>query len=183
MWTVATSPETDINRVPCIIPVSNVGLGSSSNNYPGNVFGTSKIYYSTLETSAAPTTKYRFYKWSPLVSQAIGSTDIINDSVYQTQCEMFSKKMTVSEVRVYGEPWIAGNAFTIDLIGSAGSDTAISGGSYTFTAGTNLTVGDDYAWYNPTIAPTYALGVSIKNAGTTNHTINKIEIDYEPAGK
>jgi len=177
----ATSPETDINRVPYIMSVSNTIFGASSNGYANNIAGTSKIYFSTLETSSAPTTKYRFYKWIPNTIQSVASGDIIVDAVYQTQTQLFSKKVTIKEVRVYGEPWVAGNSFTIDLIGSGG--TAISGGSKTFTAGTTLTVGDDFAWYTPDSAPTYALGLKITNKGTVNHTINKVEIDYTIGGK
>lgn len=177
---VATSPETDIIQVPCQIQVSNFAQGSSSNGYADNIFSTGKIYFSTLETSSAPTTKYRFFKWSPVGIPGI-TTSVLDAAIYQTQTQLFSKKVKVSEVRVYGEPWVADNAFTIDLIGSAG--TAISGGSMTFTAGSNLTVGDDFAWYTPQCAPTYALGMSVTQAGTTNHVINKIEVDYEYAGK
>lgn len=177
----ATSPETDIIRVPYASTISNTGLGSSSNGYASNLFGDSKIYFSTLETSSAPTTKYRFYKWSQNVVQTIPFGDIIVDAVYQTQNQIFSKKVTVKEVRVYSEPWVAGNSFKIDLIGSAG--TAISGGSKTFTAGSNLTVGDDFAWYTPDCAPTYVLGISVTNLGLTNYVIMKIEIDYDIGGK
>ncbi len=189
----ATAPETDIIRVPCIISASNTGLGSSSNNYAGNIFGTSKIYFSTLETSSAPTTKYRFYKWEPnAVSplQVSGGTPL-NGALYQTQTQMFSKKVSVSEVRVYGESWIAGNSFSIDLTGSNGEP--ITGGSQTFTASAGNSdgiatngqciTGNDYAWYGPDMTPSYALGVRITNLGTTNFTINKIEIDTSPAGK
>lgn len=177
----ATAPETDIACVPFMMPVSNFGIGSSSNGYAGNYFGTNKVYFSTLETSSAPTTKYRLYKWTaPSFSGAPAVTPMLN-AVYQTQTQLFSKKIKISEVRIYGEPWIANNSFSIDLIGSAG--TAMTGGSKTFTAGSNLTIGDDFAWYTPQMAPTYALGVYITNLGTTNHTITKIEIDYSEGGK
>ncbi len=179
----AQAPETDIIRVPFMLSASNTGFGSSFNNYPNNLFGTSKIYFSTLETSSAPTTKYRLYKVNFITSAQQVSQSATILGLYQTQIQMFSKKMTVSEVRVYGEPWVAGNSFSIDLMGSGGFLTPITNGSYTFTAGTNLTIGDDFAWYNPNIAPTYALGVLISNLGGVNHTINKIEIDISPAGK
>jgi hypothetical protein len=98
--------------------------------------------------------------------------------------------VAIKEVRVYGEPWVANNSFTIDLIGSnsgrsgaQGNTTPISGASKTFTAGTNLTIGDDFAWYTPQSAPTYAIGLAITNLGTANHVINKVEIDYVMAGK
>lgn len=182
---VATAPQTDINIVPFMLPVSNAGIGASSNNYAGNVFGTSKIYFSTLETSAGPTTAYRFYKWRIVTSPQFAiSTNAIINGLYQTQIEMFSKKVQVTEVRVYGEPWASGTSFKIDLIGSSGDLTPISGGSFTFVAPTNLTVGADFGWYNPTMAPTYALGVAITNLASVNNVINKIEIDYyEIAGK
>ena len=177
----ALEPETDVIRQPFTMSVSNAGLGSSSNGYANNQFGTSKIYFSTLETSSAPTTAYKLYKWNLRVSPSELTSNVIIDAVYQTQTQLFSKKITIKEVRVYGEPWIANNSFTIDLIGSAG--TTMSGGSKTFTAGSNLTIGDDFAWYTPDCAPTYAIGLMITNAGVANHVINKIEIDYTIGGK
>lgn len=184
-WTnfiqAATSPETDVARAPCQIQVSNFGLGSSSNGYAQGIFGTGKIYFSTLETSALPTTKYRFYKWAPSASSSAPGTGTPIQGVYQTQTQLFSKKVRLSEVRVYGEPWAAGASFTVDIIGSSGNP--ISGASKTFTAGSNLTVGDDFAWYTPASAPTYAIGVRVTNAGTVNHLINKVEVDYALGGK
>ncbi len=180
---VATEPETDVVQVPMQLLVSNFAQGSSSNGYPNNIFSTAKIYFSTLETSNAPTTKYRFYAWSPVTTP--GST-VIPGGVYQTQNQIFSKKALVQEVRIYSDPWVAGNEFTIDLIGSGG--TPIQGGSKTFTAGASegdgvIVIGEDFAWYKPQCNPTYALGISITTTGTTNFVINKIEIDYEPGGK
>ena len=177
----ATGTETDIIQVPCQISVSNFGIGSSSNGYPDNVYGTPKIYFSTLETSSAPTTKYKFYKWAPPSSGVFTTGNALDGAVYQTQNQMFSKKITIKEVRIYAEPWVANNSFSVDLIGSSG--TAISGGSKTFTAGSNLTIGDDFAWYTPDCAPTYTLGVKITNLGTTNHVIMKVEIDVAEGGK
>ena len=174
---LATDPETDVIQVPFQLLVSNIGIGASSNGYTNNIFGTSKLYFSTLETSASPTTAYRFYKWSP-VPRGLGTAI---EGVYQTQTQLFSKKVKIVEVRIYGEPWVTNNSFTIDLIGSAGNP--ITNGSKTFTAGSNLTVGDDFALYNPEIEPTYALGLRVTNVGTVNHTISKIEIDYTLGGK
>lgn len=174
---MAQGAETDVIRQPFALLVSNFGLGSVTNGYNGGVFAAGKVYFSTLETSPAPTTKYKLYKFYT-VSSGFSNPCL---GVYETQTQLFSKKQKISEVRVYGDPWVASNAFTIDLIGSGG--TSITNSSKTFTAGTNLTVGDDFAWYNPALRPTYALGLRITNAGTKNHTINKVEIDYESAGK
>ena len=176
----ATDPETDIVRIPFQTVVSHFGQGISSNGYADNIFSTSKVYFSTLETSSAPTTQYRFYKWYPYPTGASTSTNGVN-AIYQTQTQLFSKKVQLKQVRVYGQPWVAGNSFTVDLIGSG--DTPIPGASKTFTVGTNLNAGDDFAWYNPESAPTYAVGLRITNEGTVNHIISKVEIDYAGGGQ
>lgn len=178
----ASGTETDIIRIPCQILVSNFAQGSSSNGYTNEIFGNAKIYFSTLETSAAPTTKYKFYSWNPSPT-GLGTA---LDGVYQTQTQLFSKKISISEVRVYAEPWVANNSFTVDLIGSDGNP--ITNGSKTLTAQNTdpqspMYIGTDYAWYGPDTAPTYALGVRITNTGSANFKINKIEIDYGSAGK
>ncbi len=185
MFLNATAPETDIVRTPYMMPVSNTGLGASSNGYTGNVFGRAKLYFSTLETSSS-TTKYRFYKWRVNTTTAVANANAITQGVYQTQTQLFSKKVDMSEVRIYAEPWISGNSFRIDMIGSDGNP--IANASKTFTAGVDagdgiLQIGKDYAWYGPSSAPTYAIGVMITQLGTTNYTISKIEIDYDPAGR
>lgn len=172
----ASGAQTDVIQMPVCLIVSNLFLGSSSAGYTGNQVGSAKLYFSTFETSST-TSVARFYRFTTVptgLGTAIAGT-------YETQSQLFSKKITVKEVRIYGEPWVANNAFTIALIGSDGG--VIANSSQTFTAGTNLTVGDDFAWYNPGIEPTYALGVRITNSGSANNTITKIEIDISEAGK
>lgn len=173
----AQGSETDVIRVPFQLIVSNLVLGSSSNGYAGGVVGSGKVYFSALETSAAPTTKYKFYKYFPVATTVVPPVA----GVYETQTQLFSKRVKPSEVRVYGKPWVANNVFTVALIGSDGMPIANS--SKTFTAGTNINVGEDFAWYNPAIKPTYAIGIRITNSGMANHTINKVEIDYEESGR
>ncbi len=184
MFLNAISPETDIVQVPYCKTISNTGIGASSNGYANNLFSSSKMYFSTLETSSAPTTAYRFYKWI-----TSGIVDVPNDNplrntnapFYQTQSQIFSKKVSLKEIRIYAQPWVANNEFSIDIIGSSGG--AITGASKTFTAGSNLTIGDDFAWYTPDAAPTYAIGLGVSNSGSANHFIDKIEIDYVDGGK
>lgn len=174
---VAGSTQTDVIQMPMCLIVSNLFYGSSSAGYSGNQVGSAKLYFSTLETSSAPTTKYKLYKFTTVptgLGTAIGG-------VYETQNQIFSKKVSVSEVRVYGEPWVTNNSFKIELIGS--SNNAITNGDKTFTVGTNLTSGADYAWYSPGIAPTYAIGLRITNLGSVNNVITKVEIDTVEAGK
>lgn len=173
----ATGVQTDVIQMPTCCIVSNLFYGSSSAGYAGNQVGSAKLYFSALETSAAPTTKYKLYKFNTFptgLGTAIGG-------VYETQNQLFSKKVLIKEVRVYGEPWMTNNAFTIDLIGS--NNSPITGGSKTFTVGSTMTAGADFVWYNPATQPTYALGVRITNVGSVNSVISKIEIDWVPAGK
>lgn len=174
-----TGTETDVVQIPWQLSVSNYASGASSNGYTSNIYSKAKIYYSQLETSDTPTTKYKLYKWSPGVPQG----DILNGAIYQTQAQLFTKKVLPVAVRIYSEPWVANNSFQIDLIGSAGGITGMSGGVKTFTAGTDMAIGSDYIWWKPQTAPTYVLGLLITNLGTTNFTISKIEIDYVPAGQ
>lgn len=173
----ATSPETDVIRCASTIITSSFNIGVVSSGYAGGVFGVGKLYFSTMETSAAPTTDYKLYKFY-LVSTGTG-TPIAG--IYETQNQIFSKKITPKEVRLYTEPLVAGNSFTVDLIGSDGNP--ISGGSQTFTVGTNVTAGQDYIWYTPQTAPTYIIGLRITNASTVNWVCMKAEIDYAEAGK
>lgn len=179
---LAQGTETDVIRVPFGLLVSNALLGSSTNGYFAGIAGVSKGYFSTLEVSSSPTTKYKLYKWFPF---ALGLGTAVR-GVYETQTELFSKKVNISEIRIYAKPWVAGNSFKLELIGSGG--TPIANASKTFTAGATIgdgiiVIGADYGWYSPGNAPTYAIGLRITNLGVTNHTIQKIELEYEPAGK
>lgn len=182
----AKSPETDVVQVPYQKIISGNAIGASSNGYPGNQFGTSKVYFSTLETSAAPTTKYRLWKWrlitSPQIEGVVTPPPVEEAPLYNTQVQLFSKKITVKEVRIYADPWIDGNSFQIDLVNTAG-DPISNGGKVFDTADGSLVVGEDYAWYNPNMKPSYAVGLSIVNLGDTNYIINKVEIDYATGGK
>lgn len=173
----ASGGLSDVIQMPYCGIVSNLFYGSSSAGYSGNVVGSAKVYFSTLETDNTPTTKYKLYKFTT-VPTGLGTSIA---GVYETQTQLFSKKVKVAEIRAYSEPWVSGNAFTVELIGSSGG--VISGSSKTFTAGSSLTIGDDYAWYSPDCAPTYAIGLRITNVGTVNHVITKVEIDTAPAGK
>ena len=104
---------------------------------------------------------------------------------YETQTQLFSKKVKIGEVRLYTEPLVGGNDFTIDLIGSGGS--VIAGGSQRFQVATgSVATGTDMIQFNPAMAPTYAVGVRITNSsitGIANWTGRKLELDWEPSGR
>lgn len=172
-----TGTETDVLAVPYCGVVSNWGQGGTNSGYTSQIFGEPKIYFSTLETSAS-TTAYKLYKWS-LAPSGLGTALV--GGYWVSQRQLFSKKVQVKEVRVYGDPWVSGNAFTVDIVGSGG---AISGASKSFSvADGTLTAGTDFARYTPQCAPTYSIGVGITNDGETNHVINKVEVDYAIGGQ
>lgn len=176
LFHAATGTETDVIRSPLQILVSNVATGSSFSGYTNDITGIPKVYYSTLEASNS-TTKYKLYKW-PIFPTGLGEAV---EGLFQTQNQIFSKRILVKEVRIYAQPWVANNSFSVDMIGS--DDLPISGGSFTFTAGSNLDIGEDFAWYNPAMQPIYSLALRITNLGTANNVINKVEIDYAPGGE
>lgn len=173
----------DILSMPACINVSNRMYTPQRDAYPNNLVGTAKIYYSTLEAASvaggAVTSKLWRFHTAPT-----GAASILAGT-YETQTQLFSKKVKVGEVRVYTEPLVGGNDFVVDLIGSGGS--VISGGSQRFQVATgSVATGTDMVQFNPVMAPTYAMGVRITNSSTTgvaNWTARKLEIDFEPAGK
>lgn len=181
----ATGTETDVVRVPFQLLVSNLLLGSVNNGYTGGVAGAAKAYFSTLETSTTPTTKYKLYKWQPV---ALGTGTAIQ-GVYETQNQtsvrlfrsILKQRLKIKEVRVYTEGLVANNSFKIDLIGPNGNP--ISNGSYTFTVGSNCSAGDTLVAYNPNTAPQHSLGVRITNLGTANWVGDKVEVDIDESGK
>lgn len=173
----ATEPETDVLTMPFFLPVSNLAGSASSSGYADGIVGNPKAYFSTLETSDT-TTKYRFYRWKILPT---GVDNVYPTGLYQTVNQLFSKKIKPTQVRVYGGPWIADNEFAIELV-SIDGDTTIPNTSFTFTAGTNLTIGQDFAWYDVVCEPVASMGLRVICTGTNNFIISKIEIDYTEAG-
>jgi len=174
----ATGTSEDTFSVPVVVPVTNLLYTYEEANYPGNIANVGKIYFSVSDFGDSSTayTTYRF------LTTPFGTGTPIN-GVYETQTQIFSKKVKPSQVRVYAEPWVANNAFKIDLVGS--NNSSIIGASKLFEVGNSSTIaaGNDYAWYTPAPAPTYAIGIRITNLGTSNFTIKKVEVDYDGAGK
>ncbi len=173
----AGTPQTDVNQMPTCLIVSNLFYGSSSAGYSGNQVGSAKLYFSSLETSSAPTTSYKFYKFTTVptgLGTAIGG-------VYETQSQLFSKKVKATEVRLYVDPLVANNSFQVDLVGSGGN--VIPGTTKVFTVGSNAIAGQDYVWYDFESPPTYAIGVRVTNLGSVNWVLGKVEVDHQEAGK
>ncbi len=178
LFRMSATTQTDIQQVPMCVIVSNLFYGASSAGYAQNKIGSAKIYFSTLETDSGPTTKYKLYKFTTVPTGA--GTAI--QGVYETQSELFTKKIKVSAIRLYTTPLVANNSFKLDLIGSSGG--VIPNSTITFTAGTNpVSIGQDFLWYTPVIEKTYCLGVRITNLGTANWTLAKLELDIDEGGQ
>lgn len=181
-----SSSARDVAFVPSALVVSNLYHVPSIYGYANNVASTAKLYFTTTENkiSGSPSAVYKTYKFSLL---PIGTGTAIG-GVYETQQEtslklfraVVSRKFKPTQVRFYTSALVANNSFQIDIIGSNGSP--MSGGTQTFTVGTNVTAGQDYVWYTPQTSPTYSMGLRITNLGTVNWTGVKAEIEYEEAG-
>ncbi len=173
----------DVVRIPFYSTVSSFANAGSTSGYttpPFNLMGTGKTYFSTLEYNGS-TTSYGFWSFKN-VSDYLQSA---NTGVYETQHQIFSKKIKPIEVRVYYEP--AGStaslvAFTVDLIGIDGA--TLTGGNKTFSgAGGDITATNNALSYNPTVGATPALGLRVTNAGYVTPLIHRIEIDYTSYGE
>lgn len=178
----ATSPQTDVIQMPVCTIVSNLFYGSSSAGYAGNQVGSAKLYFSTLETSAGPTTKYRFYKFTT-VPTGLGNAI---QGVYETQNEtsfrlfrnILKNKLRCAEVRIFTEPLVTNNSFQFDLIGIDGN--VVAGTTKVFTVGTDpVAVGDVVVKFTPQMAPVPSIGVRITNLGTKNWVCTKMELDVD----
>lgn len=147
--------------------------------------GLGKHYFSTYEINSGTTATDLKKLYSFLVTSSGTGTPQLG--VYETQTQLFSKRISVKQIRVYTEPTVANNGFQVDCIGSDGAVITNSAtNTYTFAAGSDVTALQgslERINFNPTMNDTYCLGIRITNTGTVNMTIKKVEIDWEYSGK
>lgn len=145
-------------------------------------YGYGKHYFSTYDYKVG-SIKYKLFRF--LVTPTGTGTPTLG--VYETQTQLFSKRITVKQTRVYTEPTVTGNGFKVEYIGSDGNvitDSATN--TYTFSAGTNVQLlqgAQERINFNPVMKDLYAIGVRITNTGTANMTIKKVEVDIEQSGQ
>lgn len=110
-----------------------------------------------------------------------------NFGVYETQTQLFSKKVAIKQIRVYTEPTVASNSFQVDCIGSDGAViTNNNANTYTYAAGTDPTLLQgslERIDFSPAMRDTYALGIRLSNLGTVNMVIHKVEVDFTESGQ
>lgn len=177
-------------RMLRIAPTSSVAYSSAYNGLINNfyqqgaaIMGWGKHYITTQEINSSGTSAVtHFYRW--VLNPAANTNPVLG--VYQTQTQLFSKRIKIIEIRVYTEPTVAGNAFRLDLIGAGGD--IIDNGTFNYIFGE---ISDPQSGstslerinFDPDVKSQYSVGVRITNAGTTNMVIKKIEIDYSEQGK
>ncbi len=148
--------------------------------------GYGKHYFSSFEVNnASNTVSATTAKLQKFLVTSTG-TGVPQPGVYETQTQLWSKKIEVKQIRVYTEPTVTGNGFQIDMIDSAGNVMNNGTFTYGYTSGTDVTLVQGSLTrinFNPTAGDMYALGLRITNTGTTNMTIKKIEIDWTYSGK
>jgi hypothetical protein len=170
-------PAGDVLKVPSMLTVSNYAQAApTQSGYPNDVFGTSKIYFSTSEYNGY-SQQSNYYALSLYPTGSGVSTT----GVYETQTQLFSQMIKVNQVRVYVEPVPIGCTFQFDLIGMDG--TPMSGGTFVFDAirGFQAAI-PTRGSYNPSMSSTAALGLRITNLGQVTPKIHKVEMDVIPFG-
>lgn len=106
--------------------------------------------------------------------------------VYETQNQLFAKRISTAEIRLYVEPAVAGNGFQMDVIGSDGNLVPNGTFTYSYSAGTDITLlqgAIERINFNTNMKNLYSFAIRITNTGTTNMVINKIEVDWQYSGK
>lgn len=147
------------------------------------VAGYGKHYFTTQEIASDGTSAAtHFYRF--VLAPGVSAPPVLG--IYETQTQLFSKRISVSQVRVYCDPTVSGNGFRLDLIGSDG--TPIPNGTFTYTFGD---ISDPQSGsqsiqrinFQGDIKSQYSLGVRITNTGSTNMVIRKVEVDTSEEGK
>jgi hypothetical protein len=170
-----------IYQVPVNILTNNKYSTLNSNKSAVSTFGYGKHYISVWDLNNS-TNSYRLLSFL-ITPTGTGTPQL---GVYQTQTQLFSKKITAKQIRVYTEPTASNNGFQIDCIGSDGNVITNGTFNYTYAAGSDPTLLQGALQridFNPKMADQYALGLRITNTGTANMTIKKIEVDWAYSGK
>ena len=139
--------------------VQNILFGTGGTQDTG-----AKFYITTFEKGSANASKLYKVPYSTTVTTAVGG-------VYETQTQMWQKKIKVAQARFYVESTVANNSFQMDLIDSKGN--VISGSTFTYT----FTTSQDMIQFNPAMTGEYGLALRITNLGSANMTFKKVELD------
>lgn len=176
--------QQGLYRMLRITPTAGAAYSSAYNDMincfyqqGSTVAGWGKHYITTQEINSSGTSAAtHFYRW--VLAPAANTEPVLG--VYETQTQLFSKKISISQIRVYVEPTIAGNGFQLDIIGADGNP--IANGSFTYAFGGPIN-NSERINFDPAVNTMFSFGIRITNTGTTNMTFKKVEIDYSESGK
>lgn len=108
-------------------------------------------------------------------------------ATWTSQSQLFKKKVTVGEIRVYCDETVAGNKFQINLLDQSSDPVNSNVMTYEYAAGTDITKLQGQLTrinFNPVTPRLMGVGIEIINLSTTtNMRIRKVEIDISPAGQ
>lgn len=170
-----------VNEVPFMAFVTNQYVvvesdGSLTQQFPIQ-------FYSRQEfTTGTPTNEFFAFTYGVGVDLGLS----VVSGVYETQTQLFPKRIGVGQIRVYCEPTVTGNSFQFEVIGVDG--IPLDNGTTTYTFGDILdpqTNAPEVTRINLNLdtATTFGFAIRITNLGTVNMTITKIEVDYDLKGK
>lgn len=167
-----------VTSTPMVTLVGNSLLGNNNSVSSIVTLGSGKHYFSTFEANS-PSNGQSVLGFYGFIVNSSG-TVAPQLGVYETQTQLFSKRISIAQIRVYTEPIVTGNGFQLDLIGSDGG--TVANGTFIYTFGDPVDKNERIN-FNPNAQTLYALGVRVTNTGTTNMTIKKIELDISEEGK
>ncbi len=177
--------STKASSVPFISIVINQIQSLGSNGLVTSI--PNKLYFSIRSVlPSVGTVSNRFYSLSIPVDTGAALTppSSVEGGFYYTQAQQFENKISISQVRVYCDPTVAGNSFELLIEEQDGNN--LFDDSYTFVAGSDVTKLEgslDRINFNPNIDPVYGFYIALLNTGTTQMIIRKIEVDWTYAGK
>ena len=178
-WTSAQS-NGFISKVPLNLLVSNKYVTVNTAQTALVTYGLGKHYIGVNSVNNGGAQNWLL---SFLITPT--GTGTPQSGVYETQTQMFSKRISLSQIRIYTEPTVTGNGFQLDLIGSDGAVITNGTFNYSFVAGsdeTQLQGALERINFNPGTKTLYSLGLRITNTGTTNMIIKKVEVDWDEQG-
>lgn len=189
LWRVTRIPAFQFKGGVVQIPVNLLASVSYSdmNQTQSSVitagFGTH--YFSSMDASSNAIQSGSVLTLNRFNIPATG-TGNSQSGIYETQNELFSKRINVSQIRVYCDSTVTGNNFNLDVIGSDGNP--VTNGSFTYNFGdiTDPSTGStsvERINFNPDMKNLYSCGIRVTNVGIKNMVIRKIEIDYAQEGK
>lgn len=170
-----------VNEVPFMVFFSNQYVVVESSGVLSQVFPGQ--YYARQEfQTSSPTNQLFFFTYAVGIPDA--ETHV--QGVYETQTQLFSKRMGASQIRIYTEPTTTSNSFKIEMIGTDGH--VMDNGTFTYTFGEIVdpqtsSTSVERINFNPSTATFYGLGIRITNMSTTNMVIKKIEVDVSEEGR